>query len=68
MSIKKPLHYTARKDDVFAFFGGANATARAFGVSSGAVAQWGELIPEFRARQLEEITDGKLKPQISEAA
>jgi DNA-binding transcriptional regulator YdaS (Cro superfamily) len=68
MTIKKPLRYTAKKADVFAFFGGANATARAFGVSSGAVAQWGDLIPEIRARQLEEVTDGKLKPEIQEAA
>lgn len=68
MTIKKQRRYIAKKTDVFAFFGGANATARAFGLSSGAVAQWGDYIPEFRALQLEKITDGKLKPVIKDAA
>ncbi|GAA4493588.1 Cro/CI family transcriptional regulator [Pseudaeromonas paramecii] len=62
----KPKKYLAKKDEVFRFFGGANATARAFGISTGATAQWGEFIPEIRARQLEEISGGQLKPTITE--
>lgn len=68
MSVKKPCRYLAKKADVFSFFGGANATAKAFGISTGATAQWGEFIPEIRARQLEEITEGKLKASIVKAA
>ena len=68
MNVSKPLRYRAKKDDVIAFFGGVNATARAFNVSSGAVAQWGEIIPEIRARQLDEVTNGKLKPVIDKSA
>ena len=53
---------TARKSDVIGFFGGTIKTAQAFGISKGAVSQWPDLIPENRARQLTEVTGGKLNP------
>ena len=53
---------TARKSDVIGFFGGTIKTAQAFGISKGAVSQWPDLIPENRARQLAEVTGGKLTP------
>ena len=58
----KPKKMTARKADVIAFFGGTNKTARAFGISKGAVSQWPDTIPEKRARQLPEMTSNQLLP------
>ena len=55
-----PRKMTARKSDVIGFFGGTIKTALAFGISKGAVSQWPDLIPENRARQLTEVTGGKL--------
>ena len=56
-----PRKMTARKNEVIAYFGGTTKTANAFGISKGAVSQWPEFIPEKRARQLDEITEGKVK-------
>lgn len=70
MSVPKKL--TANKSDVIAYFGGVVATAKAYGITKGAVSQWPELIPENRARQLPEITGNELlpfqKPSDSKAA
>lgn len=57
-----PRKMTAKKSDVIGFFGGTIKTAQAFGISKGAVSQWPDLIPENRARQLTEVTGGKLNP------
>lgn len=35
--------------------------AKALGVTSGAISQWGELVPEGQAYKLESITGGVLK-------
>ena len=58
----RPKQMTAKKSEVIAFFGGVSKTASAFDITKGAVSQWPELIPEVRARQLEEITNGEMKP------
>ena len=57
-----PRKMTAKKSDVIGFFGGTIKTALAFGIFKGAVSQWPDLIPENRARQLTEVTGGKLNP------
>ena len=35
--------------------------ARALGLTSGAVSQWGDVVPEKQAYRLEDITGGSLK-------
>jgi DNA-binding transcriptional regulator YdaS (Cro superfamily) len=46
--------------DAIAHFGTAAALARAVGISSPAVSQWGELVPLATAARLEKITNGAL--------
>ncbi|MBU6956076.1 Cro/CI family transcriptional regulator [Hahella sp. HN01] len=50
-----------KKQRAIKYFGSATKLAKALGIKSAAVSQWGELIPELRAFQLERLTDGKLK-------
>ncbi|MFL0806720.1 MAG: Cro/Cl family transcriptional regulator [Oceanobacter sp.] len=49
------------KSDVIKFFGSSKAVWERLGMTSGAVSQWGKLIPEKRAMQLDRETNGKLK-------
>ncbi|ECJ2444979.1 Cro/Cl family transcriptional regulator [Salmonella enterica subsp. diarizonae] len=46
-------------------FGSKAAIARALGVSQPAVTRWGETIPKGRALELEKLTDGALKCDLS---
>lgn len=41
--------------------GGKIRIARALGLTSGAVSQWGDVVPEKQAYRLEDITNGSLK-------
>jgi DNA-binding transcriptional regulator YdaS (Cro superfamily) len=50
-----------KKSDVVAYFGSQRKVANRLGISHVAVSRWDEEIPELRARQLEELTGGKLK-------
>lgn len=43
-----------------AHFGSRAALAKALNVGRSAVTLWGQYVPELRARQLEQITDGQL--------
>ncbi|WNS38294.1 Cro/CI family transcriptional regulator [Enterobacter chuandaensis] len=54
-----------RKSDVINFFGGVCKTAEALGIKHPSVSEWPEIIPEGRAYQLENITRGKLKVDVS---
>ena len=49
------------KSDVIRHFGGQGATARALGITKGAVWQWPEIIPRGSAYQVEVITGGALR-------
>jgi hypothetical protein len=51
------------KKEVIAYYGTQVAAARALGITKVSVGDWSddEPIPELRARQLHEITGGKLK-------
>jgi len=53
------------KKDVLAHFDPVNSrpsiTAKALGITPGAVSLWGETVPELRAREVHEITAGKLE-------
>ncbi|RCS70150.1 Cro/CI family transcriptional regulator [Vibrio casei] len=48
------------KSDVIAHFGGKSKTAKALGIAPSSITQWGEIIPESRAYQIEHITGGAL--------
>lgn len=51
-------------DDALTFFGPKGAKikiANSLGLTSGAISQWGEVIPKKSAYELERITDGELK-------
>ncbi|WP_417552055.1 Cro/CI family transcriptional regulator [Marinomonas fungiae] len=50
-----------RKSDVIKYFKTSTAVWTALGITSGAVSQWHELIPEKQAMKLERLTKGELK-------
>lgn len=50
-----------KKQEVIDHFGSVSDVAKALGIKHPAVCRWPELIPELRARQLDEITNGGLK-------
>lgn len=50
-----------KKQIVISHFGGVVATAKALGVTSQAVSQWGDLIPKGQALMAERISNKRLK-------
>lgn len=50
-----------KKDDAIRHFGGNSALAEALGISPSSVSEWGELVPELRAYQLQVMTAGLLR-------
>ena len=50
-----------KKNTAINYFGSNRKVAQALNISDAAITAWGEQIPELRARQLEEITQGALK-------
>ncbi|MFA5387727.1 MAG: Cro/CI family transcriptional regulator [Candidatus Paceibacterota bacterium] len=46
---------------VFAYFSSKTEVWRLLGLTSGAVSQWGEVVPEKQAMRLERLTKKKLK-------
>lgn len=54
-----------KTDDVIAYFGTQTATAKALGISKGAVSQWGELVPLATAARLEKLTHGALALDVA---
>lgn len=53
------------KSSVVEFYGSQRAIAIAIGLSDQAVSQWSELIPKGAALELEKLTDGALKCDLS---
>ncbi|MCK3654258.1 hypothetical protein A4G19_13150 [Pasteurellaceae bacterium Macca] len=49
------------KKEVIAYFGSLGEVAKALGVSSSAVSQWREVIPEKNAYRLQILTENKLQ-------
>ena len=49
-----------RTSDVVSHFGTQAAVARALNITRAALQSWGDLVPPYRAMQLEQLTDGKL--------
>ena len=49
------------KHDAVKHFGTASALADALGIRLASVSEWGEIIPEGRAYQLQVITSGALR-------
>jgi DNA-binding transcriptional regulator YdaS (Cro superfamily) len=50
-----------RTEDAIQHFGSAAALARTLGISRQSVHDWGDVVPEGRAYQIEILTDGALK-------
>jgi len=50
-----------KKQDVIDHFGGVTRVAEVLGIKHPAVIRWPDPIPELRARQLDELTNGALK-------
>lgn len=50
-----------KKQIVVEYFGGPSAVAKALNISPASVSQWPDLVPKWRAYQIEKITRGKLK-------
>ena len=56
------------KNEVITFFGGRGGMSKVaglLGLSHGAVSQWPDLIPKGAALELEKITNGALKCDLS---
>lgn len=53
------------KSEVTQYFGGVCKTAEALGIKHPSVSQWPELIPKGAALELEKITNGALKCDLS---
>ena len=49
------------KKDVKKYYGSFAKAARALGISSAAISQWNDIIPEKQAYRLEKITKGQLR-------
>lgn len=49
-----------RKSEVISHFGSKVKTARALNISPASITQWGDIVPESRAYQIEHITGGAL--------
>ncbi|MDJ6367197.1 Cro/CI family transcriptional regulator [Salmonella enterica] len=54
-----------KKSSAIKFFGRQRLVARALGISDQAVSVWPELIPKGAALELEKITNGALKCDLS---
>lgn len=52
---------TMKTIDSITYYGTTAALAAVLGVTSGAISQWGEFVPEWVAARLEKETKGKLK-------
>ncbi|EEJ5470870.1 hypothetical protein AU693_003903 [Salmonella enterica subsp. diarizonae] len=53
------------KSEVTQYFGGVCKTAEALGIRHSSVCQWREIIPKGAALELEKITNGALKCDLS---
>ncbi len=53
------------KSEAVSHFGSQRKLADALGISQASVSEWGELIPMGRALQIEKITRGRLKVDLS---
>ncbi|EPT7718462.1 Cro/CI family transcriptional regulator [Escherichia coli] len=54
-----------KTQDAVAFFGAKAKVARTLGISQVAVTRWGLIVPKGRALELEKLTDGALKCDLS---
>lgn len=54
-----------KKDDVVSYFGGVSKTAKALGLSHASVSGWSEVIPKGRAFEIQVLTKGTLKVDMS---
>ncbi len=50
-----------KKEEAIRYLGSAAELARILKISEAAVSQWGEIIPQGRAYQIESLTGGELK-------
>lgn len=55
------------KAEVIKHFGGVGEVAKALGIKSAAVSQWSDEVPIRRAYEIERITEGALKVEVSGA-
>lgn len=57
-----------KKTEAIKIAGGKAKLARLLNVTKGAVSQWGDMIPELRALQLEKLVNGTEKSSDEEKA
>lgn len=50
-----------KKDEAIKFFGSVTELAKRLNVSTQSISQWGKIIPQRRAFEIERITNGALK-------
>lgn len=56
-----------RKQDVIHHFGSVGAVAGVLGITSQAVSMWPDTVPLMRQYELERLTHGQLKADVSKA-
>lgn len=54
-----------RKSEAVSYFGTQKKLADALGIQQGSVSGWDDLIPMARAIQIERVTGGRLKADLS---
>ena len=54
-----------KKKDVIAYFGSQQKTADALVMTQASVSRWGDDIPRLRAFEIERITNGELKVDLT---
>lgn len=54
-----------KKQEVIDFFGGVPSAAAALRMTRAGIYQWGENVPKARQKQIEQLTGGALKEDLS---
>ena len=56
-----------KKNDVITHFGTMTKAAEVLGLTKSAVSQWPDEIPQRRAYEIERLTNGKLKAELTQS-
>lgn len=56
---------TMNAQDAIRHFGSVSNLASALGISAAAIYQWGDVVPHFSARRIEDATGGALRVDMS---
>ncbi|WP_435237457.1 Cro/CI family transcriptional regulator [Psychromonas sp. PT13] len=55
------------KSEVLEYFGTQEKIAKALKISQASVSRWGAVIPRLRGYEIEKLTNGKLKAELTQS-